>query len=74
MAKIRLPKSLDKMTTAADAAEGLREIADELEAEAHIRPMVRWHLTMSYWNPIWATDQAPEGFLRGISYSNKPKE
>lgn len=72
MRKIRPPKSLAKMTTAAEAAEGLREIADELEAEAHVRPMVRWFLSLHYWNPVWTTDQAPEAFLRGISYNNTP--
>ena len=68
------PKNIAAMTTAIDAAEGLEEIAAGLRATAATRPLVRWSLTLSFWNPQWAEHSLPvHTRLLGISYHNTPK-
>ena len=81
MRKMRPPKSLENHLPAWEAAEALEELAAQIRDNARVRPLVKWTLALSYWNPAWATNHTPPssmtniaGRLRSITYvSNRQK-
>ena len=50
---MRKPRDLNNYVPAAEVAEGLRRAAATIERQAEIHPLVKIHLTLSYWNPDW---------------------
>ncbi len=71
---MREPKKLQDYSEAEDAALGLEQIAAEIRAHAAHRPLVKWYLNLSFWNPEWKTrDYTPPNgvFVSGTSFSNK---
>ena len=50
---MKRPRDVAKYGSAAIAARGLREVADEIERNAEVYPLVKWSLNLSNWNPEW---------------------
>jgi hypothetical protein len=77
MAKIREPKTLHEFSDAESAARGLEQIAAEIRANADVRPLVKWHLNLSFWNPAWKdpTYRPPNDIIvAGTSFHNATKD
>lgn len=72
MAKMRAPKDLDNYISAEDAATSLENLASNIRAHAEDRPMVKWNLKISYWNPHWLEpDNTANPIVRQVSYVSK---
>jgi hypothetical protein len=68
--KMRPPKKVAEYLTAADAADGLEELAANIRARAEHRPLVKWSLSLWYWNPRWLTnDPGTDRIVLNVSYT-----
>jgi hypothetical protein len=70
---MREPRKLSDYCSAVEAAEGLEQLAATIRANAEIRPLVKWYLNLSFWNPDW-TDRfkaSEDHRMTGASFSNK---
>jgi hypothetical protein len=68
---VRAPKKLNEYVSAEDAALALEELAAMIRSFRAQRPLVKWFIRLSYWNPEWSTQQGGT-VLTGIDYASKP--
>lgn len=69
--KPRKPKNLDQYSEATVAAKGLEQLAADIRAAAAIRPFVRWHISLSFWNPAWELGPRGQLFRVGLRGQNQ---
>ncbi len=50
---MRAPKTLDQYIPFEEAAAALEDLALNLRRNALHRPLVKWTITLNYWNPAW---------------------
>ena len=71
--KIREPKTLDTYLPANETAHALEQLAAQIRAQANYRPLVKWSLSLSFWNPAWnEPGWKGELIVRQLSYVSGP--
>lgn len=73
--KIREPKQLDTYLPAEEAAHALEQLAQQIRAHGDHRPLVKWSITLSFWNARWNDPGYREQMImRQVSYVSGPQK
>lgn len=72
---MRKPRDLHNYVPASDAALALRSIADVVAVQRHVHPLVKFSITMGYWNPEWQdkTKRQPVAIKTGEQLYSRDK-
>lgn len=75
MTKIREPKQLDTYLPADEAASALEQLASKIRACGDHRPLVKWSIILSFWNPRWNDrEYRADVIVRQVSYVSGPQK
>jgi hypothetical protein len=69
---IREPRDLvENYLGAQESARRLRALADQIEGASHARPLVKWRIDLSFWNPAWKEPPKSPFILTGQSFASQ---